>query len=121
MSATVLLRTVVSANLLRNVCKGRTTGFANFHAFPTLFSTMANKTAVCLLAEGAEEMEAIVTVDILRRAGVSKKFALNLFIAAGLFCTPLFVERNLRCFVDICCYRMVASCFCNQLLMYNVL
>ncbi|CAB0042057.1 unnamed protein product [Trichogramma brassicae] len=33
-------------------------------------STMADKTAVCLLAEGAEEMEAIVTVDILRRAGV---------------------------------------------------
>ncbi|XP_014203427.1 protein dj-1beta isoform X1 [Copidosoma floridanum] len=31
---------------------------------------MANKTAVCLLAEGAEEMEAVVTVDILRRAGV---------------------------------------------------
>ncbi|XP_058805258.1 protein dj-1beta-like isoform X2 [Phymastichus coffea] len=36
-----------------------------------LFSMMANKTAVCLLAEGAEEMEAIVTVDILRRAGVA--------------------------------------------------
>lgn len=34
---------------------------------------MAKKTAVCLLAEGAEEMEAIVTVDILRRAGVSRK------------------------------------------------
>lgn len=32
---------------------------------------MAKKTALALLANGSEEMELIVTVDILRRAGVS--------------------------------------------------
>ncbi|KAJ8680216.1 hypothetical protein QAD02_016003 [Eretmocerus hayati] len=36
---------------------------------------MAKKTAVCLLAEGAEEMEAVITVDILRRAGVDVTIA----------------------------------------------
>ncbi|OXU22956.1 hypothetical protein TSAR_002127 [Trichomalopsis sarcophagae] len=65
MSATaLLLRTfAASANCLfrENLRRSST----------ALFSTMAKKTAVCLLAEGAEEMEAIVTVDILRRAGVS--------------------------------------------------
>lgn len=34
---------------------------------------MGKKTAVCILAEDAEEMEAIVTVDILRRAGVRSR------------------------------------------------
>ena len=29
-----------------------------------------SKTAILLLAEGAEEMEAVITADILRRAGV---------------------------------------------------
>ncbi|XP_012258211.2 protein dj-1beta [Athalia rosae] len=31
---------------------------------------MAKKTGLLLLAEGAEEMEAVITVDVLRRAGV---------------------------------------------------
>ena len=32
---------------------------------------MATKSALALLANGSEEMELIITVDILRRAGVS--------------------------------------------------
>jgi len=32
---------------------------------------MATKSALVLLAEGAEEMELVISVDILRRAGVS--------------------------------------------------
>jgi len=32
---------------------------------------MATKTALVLLAEGAEEMEVVISVDILRRSGVS--------------------------------------------------
>jgi len=32
---------------------------------------MANKSALVLLAEGAEEMELVISVGILRRAGVS--------------------------------------------------
>jgi ribosomal protein L7Ae-like RNA K-turn-binding protein len=32
---------------------------------------MTQKTALCLLAEDAEEMEAVITVDILRRAEVN--------------------------------------------------
>ncbi|GBP30939.1 hypothetical protein EVAR_28580_1 [Eumeta japonica] len=35
-----------------------------------LQSTMANKTALVILAEGAEEMETVITVDMLRRGGV---------------------------------------------------
>ena len=38
--------------------------------FANYFSKM-EKTAILLLAEGAEEMEAIITADVLRRAGVS--------------------------------------------------
>lgn len=33
---------------------------------------MSTKTALALLAPGTEEIELIVTVDVLRRAGVSK-------------------------------------------------
>lgn len=33
--------------------------------------TMASKSALVLIAEGSEEMEAIITVDVLRRGGVS--------------------------------------------------
>ena len=32
---------------------------------------MATKSALVLLAEGAEEMEFVISVDVLRRAGVS--------------------------------------------------
>lgn len=32
---------------------------------------MANKSALALLANGSEEMEIVITVDVLRRAGVS--------------------------------------------------
>lgn len=32
---------------------------------------MSKKTALVLLAEGSEEMEFVISVDILRRAGVS--------------------------------------------------
>jgi len=31
---------------------------------------MAKKTAILLIADGSEEMEAVITADILRRAGV---------------------------------------------------
>lgn len=34
------------------------------------FSNMAKKTALLLIADGSEEMEAVITADILRRAGV---------------------------------------------------
>ena len=33
---------------------------------------MAKKTAIILLADGAEEMEAVITIDILRRAQASQ-------------------------------------------------
>jgi putative intracellular protease/amidase len=32
---------------------------------------MATKSALVLLAEGAEEMELVISADVLRRAGVS--------------------------------------------------
>lgn len=32
---------------------------------------MATKNALALLANGSEEMEIVITVDVLRRAGVS--------------------------------------------------
>lgn len=31
---------------------------------------MAKKTAILLIADGSEEMEAVITADVLRRAGV---------------------------------------------------
>lgn len=33
-------------------------------------TAMAKKTAILLIADGSEEIEAVVTVDVLRRAGV---------------------------------------------------
>ncbi len=45
------------------------------HSFHNLAEPLAEmaaqKTAIALLAEGAEEIELVATVDILRRAGVS--------------------------------------------------
>ncbi|XP_031640484.1 protein dj-1beta [Contarinia nasturtii] len=48
----------------------------SFHQFNSIRSfsqkiTMANKTALALLANGSEEMELVITVDVLRRAGVN--------------------------------------------------
>lgn len=37
---------------------------------------MAKKSAILLMADGAEEMEAVITADVLRRAGVSHFFFL---------------------------------------------
>lgn len=34
---------------------------------------MTSKTALAILAEGTEEMEIVITVDVLRRAGVSSR------------------------------------------------
>lgn len=41
---------------------------------------MATKTALAILAPGSEEMELVITVDVLRRAGVSNliRFVLEL-------------------------------------------
>jgi len=33
---------------------------------------MATKKALLLIADGSEEMEAVITIDVLRRAGVSE-------------------------------------------------
>jgi len=45
---------------------------------------MTTKSALVLLAEGAEEMELVISVDILRRAGVSYHYV-NIFIMSFLF------------------------------------
>lgn len=39
---------------------------------------MATKTALAILAPGSEEMELVITVDVLRRAGVSDFFVFEL-------------------------------------------
>ncbi|CAL1686856.1 unnamed protein product [Lasius platythorax] len=36
---------------------------------------MAKKTAILLIADGSEEMEAVITVDVLRRAGIAVTIA----------------------------------------------
>lgn len=52
---------------------------------------MSSKTALAILAAGSEEMELIITVDVLRRAGVSNKlcaiqFLLELDLLPDLSC-----------------------------------
>ncbi|XP_076759868.1 protein dj-1beta [Xylocopa sonorina] len=41
-----------------------------FHANVKYIASMAKKTAILLIAEGTEEMEAVITTDVLRRAGI---------------------------------------------------
>lgn len=43
------------------------------------FHNMSKKTALLLLADGAEEMETVVTADILRRAEVRRHNTKNLY------------------------------------------
>ncbi|XP_020297529.1 protein deglycase DJ-1-like [Pseudomyrmex gracilis] len=43
--------------------------------FCTSNSNMAKKTAILLIAEGTEEMEAVITADILRRSGIAVTIA----------------------------------------------
>ncbi|XP_073965129.1 protein dj-1beta-like [Choristoneura fumiferana] len=67
-------------------------GFCNFQK-STLTSKMS-KSALVILAQGAEEMETIITVDMLRRAGVT-------VILAGLDgCTPVLCSRQVTLVPD---------------------
>ncbi|XP_043258241.1 protein dj-1beta-like isoform X2 [Colletes gigas] len=55
---------------------------------------MAKKTAILLIADGSEEMEAVITVDVLRRAGVD-------VTVAGLSETPCVkCSRDVKICVD---------------------
>ena len=38
---------------------------------PKFLSSLMSRTALLLLADGAEEMEVVITADVLRRGGVS--------------------------------------------------
>lgn len=46
---------------------------------------MATKTALALLAPGTEEMELVITVDVLRRAGVSQEMRVTTIFFLVLF------------------------------------
>ncbi|XP_043279518.1 protein dj-1beta-like [Venturia canescens] len=49
---------------------------SSFKSFISLAGeTMATKSAILLLADGAEEMEAVITADVLRRAGIDVMIA----------------------------------------------
>jgi hypothetical protein len=50
---------------------------------------MGAKSALVILAEGAEEMELVISVDVLRRAGVRIAFMLMRFM---LFFSFIFLE-----------------------------
>ncbi|CAG5092983.1 Similar to dj-1beta: Protein dj-1beta (Drosophila melanogaster), partial [Cotesia congregata] len=60
--------------------RGSTTStklLSSFYLSKKLFTTfaMAKKTAILLMADGAEEMEAVITADVLRRAGIDVTIA----------------------------------------------
>ncbi len=55
------------------------------------------KNALVFLAEGAEEMETVITVDVLRRAGVQVTLA---SIKDGNQNEPVTCSRNVRIFPD---------------------
>ncbi len=42
----------------------------NYYRFSNYNSVKMSKNALLLLADGAEEMEVVITADVLRRAGV---------------------------------------------------
>ena len=44
-----------------------------FHSVKRCHSTSKMPSALLILAEGAEEMETVITADVLRRGGVSVK------------------------------------------------
>lgn len=44
----------------------------NFRYTAKYSNKMANKTALLLISDGSEEMEAVITADVLRRAEVCK-------------------------------------------------
>ncbi len=48
--------------------------------------------ALVILAEGAEEMEVVITVDVLRRAGVQVSDCFADFIL--IFCNRMFLYHN---------------------------
>lgn len=52
---------------------------------------MAKKTAILLIADGSEEMEAVITVDILRRAGVRYQ---SWLIISSLYNIPWYENCN---------------------------
>nr|CAD7429625.1 unnamed protein product [Timema monikensis] len=71
---------IVSMSLLRNLYKLRSiyrrfNRNIIFHSPYSYFSNNMSKTAIVLLAEGAEEMELVISVDVLRRAGVGVTIA----------------------------------------------
>lgn len=66
---------------------------------------MASKTALALLADGSEEMEIVITVDVLRRAGVCKFYSfvssVNCLFAA--FSIAIFKKKIFSYFILMKC------------------
>lgn len=59
------------SNILRRVFINSLNTHFRYVASTVHSTKMATKTALALLANGSEEMELVITVDVLRRAGVS--------------------------------------------------
>lgn len=83
----VLLARSVIANFSRPVRAvsrpfGRLAASKNLSFIAT--TAMAKKSAILLLADGAEEMEAVITVDVLRRAGASLQILTYLNISSSI-------------------------------------